>query len=185
LAGLKDSNILKNYHQERYVPFDPVNKRTEATIKDSSGRVFRVTKGAPQVILALAKLSGSNLEKASQTVDSLASHGYRTIGVAVAEGDGAWAFQGILPLLDPPRPDSKSTIARARAYEVKVKMVTGDNVAIARQIASELDMGTNIQPARSSFLATLQKGRSRWTQLRKSTRPTASLRFSRNTNTPL
>jgi H+-transporting ATPase len=185
LAGLKDSNILKNCHQEKYVPFDPVNKRTEATIKDSSGKVFRVAKGAPQVILALAKLSGSNLEKASQTVDSLASHGYRTIGVAVAESDGPWAFQGILPLLDPPRPDSKSTIARARAYEVKVKMVTGDNVAIARQIASELDMGTNIQPARSSFLATLQKGRSRWTQLRKSTRPTASLRFSRNTNTPL
>ena len=76
LAGLKDSNILKNHHQEKYAPFDPVNKRTEATIKDSSGKVFRVTKGAPahwryrrrwstptlpvgvQVILALAKLPG-------------------------------------------------------------------------------------------------------------------------------
>src|SRR4029450_752899 len=71
LAGLKDSNILKNRSEEKYVPFDPVNKRTEATIKDSSGKVFRVTKGAPQVILALAKLSGSDLMKASQTVDSL------------------------------------------------------------------------------------------------------------------
>jgi H+-transporting ATPase len=63
LAGLKDSNILKKYHQEKYVSFDPVNKRTEATIKDSSGKVFRVTKGAPQVILALPKLSGSDLER--------------------------------------------------------------------------------------------------------------------------
>jgi H+-transporting ATPase len=123
MAGLKDRAILKTYQQEKYAPFDPVDKRTEATIKDTSGKLFRVTKGAPQVILALTKLSGSDLEKASQPVDSLASHGYRTIGVAVAEGDGPWAFQGILPLFDPPRPDSKSTIARARAYGVKVKMV--------------------------------------------------------------
>src|ERR1044071_2969857 len=151
MAGVKDPAMLKSYQQEKYVPFDPVDKRTEATIKDTSGKLFRVTKGAPQAILALTKLSGSNLIKASQAVDSLASRGYRTIGVAVAQGDGPWMFLGILPLLDPPRPDSKSIIARARAYGVKVKMVTGDNVAIARQIALELDMGTNIQPATELF----------------------------------
>ena len=110
------------------------------------------------MILALTKLSGSDLMKASQTVDSLASRGYRTIGVAVSQGDGPWVFLGILPLLDPPRPDSKSTIARARAYGVKVKMVTGDNVAIARQIASELDLGTNIQPATDLFPGDVTKG---------------------------
>jgi len=158
MAGLKDPAILKSYQQEKYVPFDPVDKRTEATIKDTSGKLFRVTKGAPQVILALAKLSGSDLVKASQTVDSLASRGYRTIGVAVAQGDGPWVFLGILPLLDPPRPDSKSTIARAGAYGVKVKMVTGDNVAIARQIALALDMGTNIQPATELFPGDVTKG---------------------------
>src|SRR6266542_2416259 len=81
LAGLKDPSILNSYKQENYVPFDPVNKRTEAT-----------TKGAPQVILTLAKLSGADLEKASETVNSLASRGYRTIGVAVAHGDGQWTF---------------------------------------------------------------------------------------------
>src|SRR5438067_6196856 len=158
MDGLKDPSILKSYQQENYVPFDPVNKRTEATIKDASGKTFRVTKGAPQVILGLAQLSGSDFEKANQTVNNLDSHGYRTIGVAVAEGDSPWAFHGILPLLDPPRPDSKSTIARARAYGVKVKMVTGDNVAIARQIASELDMGTNIQPATELFPGDITKG---------------------------
>src|SRR5437899_7590048 len=158
LAGLKDPSILKNYQQEKYVPFDPVDKRTEATIRDASGKVFRVTKGAPQVIRALAKLAGSDFAKASQTVNSLASRGYRTIAVAVAEDDGLWVFQGILPLLDPPRPDSKSTIARARAYGVKVKMVTGDNVPITRQITLELDMGANIQPATELFPADVTKG---------------------------
>src|SRR5216117_3070337 len=125
MAGLKDQSVLKSYQQEIYVPFDPVHKRTEATIKDPSGAVFHVSKGAPQVLLAMTKLAGADLFKAQQTVNNLASHGSRTIGVAVAQADGPWVFQGILPLLDPPRPDSKSTIAKAHAYGVKVKMVTG------------------------------------------------------------
>jgi len=158
MAGLKDSSVLKSYQQENYVPFDPVDKRTEAMIKDASGKVFKVTKGAPQVILGLAKLSGADLEKAQQAVNGFASRGYRTIGVADAQGDGPWAFLGILPLLDPPRPDSKSTIARAREFGVQVKMVTGDNVAIARQISLELDMGANIQPATELFPGDVTKG---------------------------
>src|SRR5947199_3619306 len=100
LAGLKDSNTLKDYHQEKYVPFDPVDKRTEATIKDASGKVFRVTKGAAQVVLGLARLFGADLEKAQQAVNGFASRGYRTIGVAVAQSDAPWEFLGTLPLLD-------------------------------------------------------------------------------------
>ena len=73
MAGLKDSSVLKGYQHENYVPFDPVDKRTEATIKDASGKVFRVTKGAPQVILGLAKLSAVDLEKAQQAVNGFAS----------------------------------------------------------------------------------------------------------------
>src|SRR5205809_1449671 len=158
MAGLKDPSVLKSYQQEKYVPFDPVDKRTEATIKDASSKVFRVSKGAPQVILGLAKLSGTDLEKAQQAVNGFASQGYRTIGVAVTQDDDHWSFLGILPLLDPPRPDSKSTIARARAYGVQVKMVTGDNVAIARQISLELDMGANIQLATELFPGDVIKG---------------------------
>jgi H+-transporting ATPase len=158
MAGLKEPSVLKGYQQEKYVPFDPVGKRTEATIEDAAGKVFRVTKGAPQVILDLAKLPRADLEKAQQAVNDLASRGYRTIGVAIAQDDDQWRFLGILPLLDPPRPDSKSTIARAREYGVQVKMVTGDNVAIARQISLELDMGANIQPATELFPGDVTKG---------------------------
>src|SRR5438874_7835549 len=79
MAGLKDPSVLKSYQQEKYVPFDPVDKRTEATIKDASGKVFPVSKGAPQVILGLAKLSGTDLEKAQQAVNGFASQGYRPL----------------------------------------------------------------------------------------------------------
>ena len=159
MAGLKDAAILKSYRQEKYVPFDPVNKRTEATACDAAGKVFRVTKGAPQVILGLAQLSAVDRAKAEQIVDSLAAQGYRAIAVARgAGGAGPWQFLGILPLFDPPRPDSKETIARAVAYGVQVKMVTGDNVAIARQISTQLGMGANIQPATSLFPGDVAKG---------------------------
>jgi H+-transporting ATPase len=158
IAGLKDAAVLAQYQQTNYDPFDPVNKRTEATIRDLSGNEFRVTKGAPQVILGLTKLTGDELAQAQQLVNDLASHGYRAIGVARTSGGAPWTFLGILPLFDPPRPDSKETIARAAEYGVQVKMVTGDNVSIAREIAAKLGMGANIQPASSLFPGDVTKG---------------------------
>jgi H+-transporting ATPase len=69
--------------------------------------------------------------------------------VARAEGEGPWKFEGVLPLFDPPREDAKSTIATALAMGVKIKMVTGDALAIAKETAKKLDMGTNILDAAS------------------------------------
>jgi len=54
---------------------------------------------------------------------------------------------GIMPLFDPLREDSKTTIDRAKEMGLKVKMVTGDQVAIAREIAGQLGLGTNIMDA--------------------------------------
>ncbi|MCI0335918.1 MAG: plasma-membrane proton-efflux P-type ATPase [Planctomycetes bacterium] len=158
MAGLKDAAVLASYTPVEYVPFDPVRKRTEATVKDSTGKQFRVTKGAPQVIIELAKLAGDDAAQANKTVDDFAAHGYRTIAVAHGDASGAWQFLGILPLFDPPRVDSKETVARAEQYGVTVKMVTGDDVAIARQIATQLGMGANIQPADELFPGDVTKG---------------------------
>jgi H+-transporting ATPase len=69
------------------------------------------------------------------------------LGVAKAKKDGFWEFLGILPLYDPPREDSAETIAQAQAHGIDVKLVTGDNLAIGREIARQLGMGKNICPA--------------------------------------
>lgn len=158
MAGLKNTAVLKSYQQEKYVPFDPVGKRTEATTKAPDGKVFHVTKGAPQVVIGLAKLVGDDLDKVERIVNDFAAKGYRAITVAHSDENGDWTFLGILPLFDPPRPDSKEMIARAVAYGVRVKMVTGDNVAIAKQISTQLGMGANIQPATSLFPGDVTKG---------------------------
>ena len=131
------------------MPFDPVHKRTEATVKGKDGKTFKVTKGAPQVILALSANAGQVKAAAEKAVNDFAARGFRSLGVARAEGDGPWQFLGVLPMFDPPREDAKATIATALTMGVKIKMVTGDALAIAKETAKTLGMGTNILDAKT------------------------------------
>jgi H+-transporting ATPase len=147
LGGLKSVQALKGYKVTHFQPFDPVHKRTEATITDTDGKAFKVTKGAPQVILALSANAKEVKPAVDKAVNEFAARGFRSLGVARADGDSKWQFFGVLPLFDPPREDAKATIATARQMGVKVKMVTGDALAIAQETAKKLGMGTNILDA--------------------------------------
>ncbi len=147
LGGLKDKEALKAYEVVHFQPFDPVHKRTEATVKGKDGKTFKVTKGAPQVILELSANAGQVKAAVEKAVNEFAARGFRSLGVARAEGDGQWQFVGVLPLFDPPRKDAKATITTALAMGVKIKMVTGDALAIAKETAGKLGLGTNILDA--------------------------------------
>jgi H+-transporting ATPase len=144
LGGLKDKNVLKPFNVTHFQPFDPVHKRTEATVTGSDGRSFKVTKGAPQVIIALASPTSDEKAAVTKAVDDFAARGFRALGIARAEGDGKWMLLGVLPMFDPPREDAKATVETAREMGVKIKMVTGDALAIARETAKTLGMGANI-----------------------------------------
>lgn len=150
LKAVEDRDVLASMQTESYVPFDPVKKRSEAHVRTPDGSTFGVTKGAPQVILSLCK-KDSDLESAANgRIEALAGDGFRTLGVARDDGDG-WRFLGLLPLYDPPREDSFETIRDAQAHGIKVKMVTGDNGAIAKQISGRLGMGAKIRTADELF----------------------------------
>jgi H+-transporting ATPase len=151
IGGLEDEKKLSSYEQENFMPFDPVHKRTEATVKDGAGKTFKVTKGAPQVIMDMCHLSGETSSRVQDSVDDLAAKGYRTLGVARSENGDSWKFLGVLPLFDPPREDSAATIANARKHGVEIKMVTGDDVAIGREISRKLGLAEDIQPATRFF----------------------------------
>jgi len=144
LGGLKNDQALKDYQVLHFQPFDPVHKRTEATIKGTDGDEFKVTKGAPQVILDLAANAGEVKPAVDKAINEFAACGFRSLGVARADQEGKWQFLGVLPLFDPPREEAKQTIVTARAMGVKVKMVTGDALAIAQETAKKLGMGANI-----------------------------------------
>jgi len=147
LKGVKDTEALKSYQIIHFTPFDPVHKRTEASVKGNDGKLFKVTKGAPQVILALAGNAGQVKSAVDKAVSEFAARGFRSLGVARAEEAGPWRLFGVVPLFDPPRDDAKAVIANALAMGVKVKMVTGDALAIAKETAQKLGMGTNMLDA--------------------------------------
>ncbi|PKN89498.1 MAG: plasma-membrane proton-efflux P-type ATPase [Deltaproteobacteria bacterium HGW-Deltaproteobacteria-1] len=147
LGGLKDKDSFKAYEVGHFMPFDPVHKRTEAAVTGKDGKTFKVTKGAPQVILELSANVGQVKAAVEKAVNEFAARGFRSLGVARSEGGSPWQFLGVLPLFDPPREDAKSTIATARQMGVTIKMVTGDALAIARETAQKLGMGSSILDA--------------------------------------
>jgi H+-transporting ATPase len=147
MKGLNSKDSLKGYKMVHFQPFDPVHKRTEATIKGPDKKTFKVTKGAPQVILKLSACDETVKAAATKAVDEVAARGFRALGVARADGKGKWQLVGVLPLYDPPRKDAKKTVATAFAMGVKIKMITGDALAIAKETAKKLAMGSNILDA--------------------------------------
>lgn len=132
------------YEEEDFIPFDPKIKRTEATVRNSrTGETMKCTKGAPQVILSMCE-DKSIEEQVSRNVMDLAARGYRTLGVAKTTSEGNWAMLGLISLYDPPRDDTKETIQKAIQMGLKVKMITGDQTAIAKETARLLNLGDKI-----------------------------------------
>ena len=147
IGGLKKDQALKDFQVLHFQPFDSVHKRTEASVKGSDGKQFKVAKGAPQVILQMSTNKDDIQSATDKAINEFAGRGFRSLGVARADEGDQWKFVGILPLFDPPRVQAKATIANAEKMGVHVKMVTGDQIAIAKETARQLGMGTNILDA--------------------------------------
>ncbi|KAH9618177.1 hypothetical protein KSS87_020992 [Heliosperma pusillum] len=140
-----------------FFPFNPVDKRTALTYYDTNGNWYRASKGAPEQILTLCGCKEDVKRKAHAVIDNFAGRGLRSLGVARQEipektkesPGGPWQFVGLLPLFDPPRHDSAETIRQALHLGVNVKMITGDQLAIAKETGRRLGMGTNMYPSSS------------------------------------
>ena len=137
------STEIKGYKITRFKPFDPVSKRTEASIKSES-KQFKVSKGATQVILSLTGNDKKVADKMNEYVTKFAEKGYRALGVAKTDESGKWQYVGLFGLYDPPREDSAETIKTAESMGLDVKMVTGDHIAIAKEVSKQVNMGTDI-----------------------------------------
>nr|AZP54632.1 plasma membrane H+-ATPase [Cunninghamia lanceolata] len=138
-----------------FLPFNPVDKRTALTYFDSTGNWHRASKGAPEQIIDLCKCTQEMRNKVHSVIDKFAERGLRSLAVARQEipeknkesAGGPWQFVGLLSLFDPPRHDSAETIRRALNLGVNVKMITGDQLAIAKETGRRLGMGVNMYPS--------------------------------------
>jgi H+-transporting ATPase len=132
-----------------FKPFDPVKKRTESVIEVPHKNNFKVSKGAPQVIMSLVGKNKKIAEDVDNKVNDLAKDGYRALGIAKSSKSGEWKFTGLIGLSDTAREDSADTIKKAQSMGLIVKMLTGDHTAIAKKIAKDVNLNTNIAPASS------------------------------------
>ncbi|XP_057979963.1 ATPase 10, plasma membrane-type isoform X2 [Malania oleifera] len=155
LADPKEARA--NITEVHFLPFNPVDKRTAITYIDSDGNWHRASKGAPEQILNMCQEKQEIAGKVYAIIDKFAERGLRSLGVAYQDvpektkesPGGPWTFCGLLALFDPPRHDSAETIRRALNLGVCVKMITGDQLSIAKETGRRLGMGTNMYPSSS------------------------------------
>ncbi|MDD1758063.1 MAG: plasma-membrane proton-efflux P-type ATPase [Methanotrichaceae archaeon] len=141
LSASRETHMpLQGYHQIRFIPFDPSTRRTEAEIEDQAGRRFFVLKGAVSTITPLCK-NNEEFSKIEEHVQGLAAKGYRVL--AVAEGPSQENLQliGIAALYDELRPDSIRLIGELKILGISIKMLTGDALQIAREVARQIGLG--------------------------------------------
>lgn len=143
-----------------FKPFNPVDKRTEITYRDNrdGGKLKRATKGMTGIIIEICTRGKTNEleDQLEADVEEFARRGLRALAVAYedvngtekdSEGNG-FELVGLLSIFDPPRSDTKQTIDDAMALGVKVKMVTGDQLAIAKETGRRLGLGDHMYPAK-------------------------------------
>ncbi len=146
-----DTCVLESYGQvdsindsitvKSFIPFDPTTKRTEVTYQNKSdSNVHRVSKGMPDAILRLCQTT-EHTDKVRKDVNEFANRGLRGLAVAISNGDENFKLIGLLPIFDPPRDDTAETIKRAVELGVRVKMITGDQLEIAKETGRRLGMG--------------------------------------------
>ncbi len=148
ISKVQDMKDLNQYTQVSFKPFDPVSKRTEAEVT-FGGKTIRVSKGAPQVIVALVENNETIKAEVDKIVDEAGERGFRTLGVGLSDESGKWQYVGLIDLEDPPRDDSAQTIKEAKALGVEVKMITGDHGAIAKETCRQVGIGPNILEAKT------------------------------------
>ena len=159
LAAAKGRHIFDNapvVTPISFAPFDAKNRRTEAVV-EQNGQRLRVMKGAVRTVAEACGLQPPAIETLEARVSESARKGYRTLAVARGPESGTSTLIGLVALYDPPRPDAKQLIAALHDLGVSVKMLTGDALAVASEIAHGVGL-SNIRRVSDLKAASAQGG---------------------------
>lgn len=146
LAAARERRVFDNspaVTPVSFAPFDAKNRRTEAVV-EQNGQRLRVMKGAVRTVAQACGLQAPAIEALEARVSESALKGYRILAVARGSEVDTPVLLGLVTLFDPPRPDARQLIAALHGLGVSVKMLTGDALAVAREIAQGVGL-SNIQ----------------------------------------
>jgi len=145
-AAKQKSTLNNSFIQKTFIPFDPQNRKTEAVVKKGIEE-FTVMKGSFNTISQACGLNEKSIEDWQASINEFGKEGYRTLAVAKTDIKNKPQFVGLVALHDPPRTDSKLLINELKNLGVSVKMLTGDALPIAVEIAKAVDIGDSIVKA--------------------------------------
>ncbi len=144
LDAARQRNLaVDSFAVKTFIPFDPKTRRTEVVVQ-KDGREVRALKGAVRAVAGACGLDSGAIDGLEARADEFARKGHRTLAVAKGDGSGRPALIGLVTLSDSLRPDSKALIGELNGLGVAVKMLTGDALPIARDIAREVGVGENV-----------------------------------------
>jgi H+-transporting ATPase len=144
LAAAAEAHIsLDSFSQPVFVPFDPKTRMTEATVRRGD-EVFFVGKGSIDAICAFCNVQGTEMESLLKTAEGLSERGLRVIAVAKGSERSKLRIIGLAGIADRVREDAREILEQIRALGVEVKMLTGDALPIAKNVATQVGLGTNV-----------------------------------------
>lgn len=145
-AARQRNLAVDSFVQESFAPFDPSTRRTEALVREGD-HSFRVMKGAVGTVAQSCGLDERAISDLEDKMAESAKKGYRTLAVAKTEGENQLKLVGLVALYDAPRPDSKRSAQELKELGISIKMLTGDALPIAQEIARDVGLGDNITKA--------------------------------------
>ncbi len=128
----------------RFLPFDPETRRTEAVV-EKNGESFHVMKGAVRAVAQASGADEKTIEGLEEKTSAYAEKGHRVLAVAFGREGERQHLVGLVSLFDALRPDSKRLIQELRSLGISVKMLTGDALPIAREVAAQAGFGSEIR----------------------------------------
>lgn len=182
-AGLPDRALDARFQRVGELPFSSERKMMTTIHSDAERQESLVvfSKGAPDVLLARCAqevlgeatrpLSDARRMEILKTNEALAREGLRTLGVAFRElpadgfdPDGVdegveqdLVFAGLIGMMDPPRPEAKDAVARAKGAGIRPILITGDHPVTAVTIATELGIAADGRVMTGAELETLSE----------------------------
>ena len=144
LTAAKEKQLsINTFVQTEFIPFDPKTRLTESKIQ-KNGETFFVGKGSFDTICAACNTSGKGAEALSKQVEALSAKGLRVIAVAKGENRSNLQIVGLAGIADRLRPDSRESLNKIKELGISVKMLTGDALPIAKNIAYQVGLGDNV-----------------------------------------
>lgn len=161
-AGMTRKLLEEQFIIEKEFPFDSSRKMMSVVVRDTNGKRFVVTKGAPDVLIQNSEsilwdhkqqfLSNRLKEEVETAIENLGRQALRTIAIAFkalgpsqtvyseADAESNLIFIGLQGMIDPPRPEVKQAVIECREAGIKTVMITGDHIVTAKAIAKQLEI---------------------------------------------